>query len=79
LYYAAAAATAIAGILHLMLGPGNLGFNVNQGIIAYEIRKKRMLAAGRTAPEKSKSSRKQTSILVGIAVALVLIGLSPCH
>ena len=33
LYYAAAAATAIAGILHLMLGPNNLGFNVNQGIL----------------------------------------------
>jgi hypothetical protein len=33
LYYAAAAATAIAGMLHLMLGPGNLGFNVNQGIL----------------------------------------------
>jgi glyoxylase-like metal-dependent hydrolase (beta-lactamase superfamily II) len=33
LYYAAAASTAIAGMLHLMLGPGNLGFNVNQGIL----------------------------------------------
>lgn len=33
LYYAAAAATAIAGMLHLMLGPNNLGFNVNQGIL----------------------------------------------
>lgn len=33
LYYAAAATTAIAGMLHLMLGPGNLGFNVNQGIL----------------------------------------------
>lgn len=33
LYYAAAATTAIAGMLHLMLGPNNLGFNVNQGIL----------------------------------------------
>ena len=33
LYYAASAATAIAGMLHLMLGPNNLGFNVNQGIL----------------------------------------------
>jgi hypothetical protein len=33
LYYGAAAATAVAGMLHLMLGPGNLGFNVNQGIL----------------------------------------------
>jgi protocatechuate 3,4-dioxygenase beta subunit len=33
LYYAAATATAIAGLLHLMLGPNNLGFNVNQGIL----------------------------------------------
>jgi hypothetical protein len=33
LYYAAAAATAIAGMLHLMLGPSNLNFNVNQGIL----------------------------------------------
>ncbi len=33
LYYAAAAATAIAGMLHLMLGPNNLGFNINQGIL----------------------------------------------
>ena len=32
LYAAAAATTAIAGILHLMLGPGSLGFNVNNGI-----------------------------------------------
>ncbi len=32
-YYAAAAATAVAGALHLMLGPNNLGFNVNQGIL----------------------------------------------
>lgn len=33
LYYAAAAATAIAGMLHLMMGPGSLGFNANQGIL----------------------------------------------
>lgn len=36
LYYGAAAvaaATAIAGMLHLMLGPSNLEFNVNQGIL----------------------------------------------
>lgn len=33
LYYAAAAASAIAGMSHLMLGPNNLGFNVNQGIL----------------------------------------------
>src|SRR2546422_2487268 len=33
MYYAAAAATATAGLLHLMLGPNNLGFNVNQGIL----------------------------------------------
>ena len=33
LYYGAAAASAIAGMLHLMLGPGNLGFNVYQGIL----------------------------------------------
>jgi protocatechuate 3,4-dioxygenase beta subunit len=33
LYYAAAAATAVAGVLHLMLGPNNLGFNINQGIL----------------------------------------------
>lgn len=32
LYYAAAATTAIAGMLHLMLGPNNLGFNINTGI-----------------------------------------------
>jgi hypothetical protein len=32
LYYAAAAATAIGGILHLMLGPNSLGFNINNGI-----------------------------------------------
>ena len=30
--YAAAAATAIAGILHLILAPNSLGFNVNNGI-----------------------------------------------
>ena len=33
LYFGAAAATAIAGMLHVMLGPNNLGFNVNQGIL----------------------------------------------
>ena len=33
LYLTAAAAIAIAGMLHLMLGPNNLGFNVNQGIL----------------------------------------------
>lgn len=33
LYYAAAAATAIAGILHLTMGPGSLGFNAGQGIL----------------------------------------------
>ena len=33
LYYAAAAATAVAGVLHLMLAPNILGFNVNQGIL----------------------------------------------
>jgi protocatechuate 3,4-dioxygenase beta subunit len=33
LHYAAAVSTAIAGMLHLMLGPNNLGFNVNQGIL----------------------------------------------
>lgn len=32
LYYAAAAATAIAGILHLVLAPNILGFNLNSGI-----------------------------------------------
>lgn len=32
LYYAAAAATAIAGMLHLTMGP-NSGFNANQGIL----------------------------------------------
>ena len=33
LYIAAAATTAIAGMLHLMLGPNNLNNNVNQGIL----------------------------------------------
>jgi len=33
LYVAAAATTAIAGVLHLMLGPNNLNSNVNQGIL----------------------------------------------
>jgi protocatechuate 3,4-dioxygenase beta subunit len=33
LYVAAAATTAIAGTLHLMLGPNNLGFSVNTGIL----------------------------------------------
>jgi protocatechuate 3,4-dioxygenase beta subunit len=33
LYVSAAAATAIAGMLHLMLGPNNLGFSVNTGIL----------------------------------------------
>ena len=32
LYYAAAATTAIAGILHLVLTPNILGFNLNTGI-----------------------------------------------
>jgi hypothetical protein len=32
LYYAAAATTAIAGILHLVLAPNILGFNLNTGI-----------------------------------------------
>ena len=32
LYYAAAATTAIAGILHLMLVPNIIGFNVNNAI-----------------------------------------------
>ena len=32
LYYAAAAATAIAGILHLIQGSNVLGFNLNSGI-----------------------------------------------
>jgi hypothetical protein len=33
LYVAAAATTAIAGMLHLMLGPNNLDSNINQGIL----------------------------------------------
>jgi hypothetical protein len=33
LYVAAAATTAIAGMLHLMMGPNSLNFNVNQGIL----------------------------------------------
>jgi protocatechuate 3,4-dioxygenase beta subunit len=33
LYVAAAVATAMAGMLHLMLGPSNLGFSVNTGIL----------------------------------------------
>lgn len=33
LYIAAAATTAIAGVLHLMLSPNNLNSNVNQGIL----------------------------------------------
>jgi hypothetical protein len=33
LYIAAAAATAIAGLLHLTMGPNSLNFNVNQGIL----------------------------------------------
>lgn len=33
LYYAAAAATALAGVLHLTLGPGSLGFSVANGIL----------------------------------------------
>jgi hypothetical protein len=32
LYYAASATTAIAGILHLVLAPNILGFNLNTGI-----------------------------------------------
>jgi uncharacterized membrane protein len=32
LYYAAASTTAIAGILHLMLGPNSLEFNINNGV-----------------------------------------------
>ncbi len=32
LYYAAAATTAIAGILHVTLAPNSFGFNVNNGI-----------------------------------------------
>jgi hypothetical protein len=33
LYIAAAATTAIAGMLHLMMGPNSVNFNVNQGIL----------------------------------------------
>ena len=33
LYVAAAIATAIADMVHLMMGPNVLGFNVNQGIL----------------------------------------------
>jgi hypothetical protein len=33
LYIAAAATTAIAGLLHLMMGPNSLNFNINQGIL----------------------------------------------
>jgi hypothetical protein len=33
LYVAAAIATAIAGMLHLMMGPNSFGFNINQGIL----------------------------------------------
>jgi len=33
LYLAAAATTAIAGILHLTLGPNSLGFNINNGVL----------------------------------------------
>jgi hypothetical protein len=33
LYIAAAVSTAIAGLLHLMMGPNSLNFNVNQGIL----------------------------------------------
>jgi hypothetical protein len=33
LYVAAAAATAIAGLLHLMIGPNSLNFNINSGIL----------------------------------------------
>jgi hypothetical protein len=32
LYYAAAATTAIAGILHLVLVPNVIGFNINTAI-----------------------------------------------
>jgi hypothetical protein len=32
LYYAAAAATAVGGILHLILAPNMLGFNINTGL-----------------------------------------------
>ena len=33
LYIVAAATTAIAGLLHLMMGPNSLNFNVNQGVL----------------------------------------------
>ncbi len=33
LYVAAAATTAIAGVLHLMLGPNALGVNINSGVL----------------------------------------------
>ncbi|MBI5698400.1 MAG: hypothetical protein HZC29_07985 [Thaumarchaeota archaeon] len=33
LYYAAAAATGIAGIIHLYMAPNSLGFNLNTGIL----------------------------------------------
>ena len=33
IYFAAAAAIAIAGMLHLMLAPGNLRFNVGEGVL----------------------------------------------
>jgi hypothetical protein len=33
LYVAAAATTAIAGMLHLMMRPNALGFNINQAIL----------------------------------------------
>ena len=33
LYIAAAATSAIAGMLHLMFGPNNLDSNINQGIL----------------------------------------------
>jgi hypothetical protein len=33
LYFAAAATTAIPGMMHLMMGPNALGFNINQGIL----------------------------------------------
>jgi hypothetical protein len=33
LYVAAAVTTAIAGMLHLMMGPNSINFNVNQGML----------------------------------------------
>jgi hypothetical protein len=33
LYAAEAIATAIAGMLHLMMGPNSFGVNINQGIL----------------------------------------------